>query len=43
MGNHSALYLIIEFLTEGLADKFPFIYLFYIKIHAVEEGIATVM
>lgn len=35
MSNESAVYLIIEFLTEGLADKFPFIYLFYIKIHAI--------
>lgn len=32
---------VIEFLTEGLANKSAFIYLYYARIYAVEEGIAT--
>jgi hypothetical protein len=28
-------------LSEGLTDKFDFFYLYYVKIHAVEAGLAT--
>lgn len=31
----------MELLTEGFKDKFPFLYLYYIRIYAVEEGLAT--
>jgi hypothetical protein len=37
----SIINLIMELLTEGFKDKFPFLYLYYIRIYAVEEGIAT--
>lgn len=37
----SIVAFVMEFLTEGLVNKFAFFYLYYIKIHAIEEGIAT--
>jgi hypothetical protein len=33
----------MQLLTEGFKDKFPFIYFYYVKIFAVEEGIATII
>lgn len=37
----SIINLIMELLTEGFKDKFPFLYLYYIRIYAVEEALAT--
>lgn len=39
----SVVYLIMELLTQGFKDKFPFIYLYYTRIFAVEEGLATLI
>lgn len=41
--NQSIIYLVIELLTEGFKDKFPFIYLYYVSIFVIEEGQVTIM